>query len=33
MATTSIEGWFKSNRNKFLPILPKPFMAILVFKF
>ena len=30
MATTSIEGWFKSNRNKFLPILPKPFMAILV---
>jgi hypothetical protein len=24
-------GWFKSNRNRFRPILPKPFMAILVF--
>jgi hypothetical protein len=31
MATTSIVGWFKSNRNRFRPILPKPFMAILVF--
>jgi len=33
MATTSMVGWFKSNRNKLRPILPKPFIATLVFKF